>query len=224
MSAVYLIRHGQASFGQEDYDRLSERGHLQAQVLGAALRGRLARVDLVATGTQRRHQETAAACLAELQPPGSPAPRVMAGLDEMDHTELLSRLDPRDTGGVPADPARAFQALFARAVARWTDGAHDAEYTESWPAFRRRSVAALDDIARVLARGATALVFTSGGPITAICQHLLGTPDRETFRLTWALVNAGVTKVLLTSSGPVLSTVNDHAHFEGERRELITYR
>jgi broad specificity phosphatase PhoE len=149
---------------------------------------------------------------------------VMAALDEIDHTELVTRLGPGDTGGAATDLGRAFQALFARAVARWTDGAHDAEYSESWPAFRRRSVAALDEIARVLARGATALVFTSGGPITAICQHLLGTPDREAFRLTWALVNAGVTKVLLTSRGPVLSTVNDHAHFEGERRELITYR
>ena len=67
MSALYLVRHGQASFGEDDYDRLSEIGHRQSRVLGAALRSRLASVHLVATGSLRRHKETAGGCLAELR-------------------------------------------------------------------------------------------------------------------------------------------------------------
>ena len=34
MTTIYLIRHGQASFGAESYDKLSEKGELQAQRLG----------------------------------------------------------------------------------------------------------------------------------------------------------------------------------------------
>jgi len=33
MPVVYLIRHGQASFGAQDYDVLSATGHRQAEVL-----------------------------------------------------------------------------------------------------------------------------------------------------------------------------------------------
>ena len=33
MSEIYFVRHGQASFGSEDYDRLSPLGVRQAQVL-----------------------------------------------------------------------------------------------------------------------------------------------------------------------------------------------
>ncbi len=30
MAAIYLIRHGQASFGSTDYDKLSDKGHKQS--------------------------------------------------------------------------------------------------------------------------------------------------------------------------------------------------
>ncbi|MDE2077727.1 MAG: histidine phosphatase family protein, partial [Burkholderiales bacterium] len=63
MGAIYLIRHGQASFGASNYDQLSELGHQQARVLGEALLPRLARVDAAVTGTLQRHQATASSCL-----------------------------------------------------------------------------------------------------------------------------------------------------------------
>ena len=59
MGAVYLVRHGQASFGKADYDALSETGFEQARVLGESLRARLPRPDALFTGSLRRHRETA---------------------------------------------------------------------------------------------------------------------------------------------------------------------
>ena len=38
MSELLVIRHGQASFGQDNYDVLSDLGHEQARAAGAALR------------------------------------------------------------------------------------------------------------------------------------------------------------------------------------------
>lgn len=232
MIALHLVRHGQASFAAADYDQLSPLGVAQARRLGEALRARGTRVDAVFTGTLRRHRQTAEACLAAAGL-AAPPPRALSGLDEVDHAELLVRLDPRyaERAAIAADvaarggpPDRAFQALFADAFARWIGGGHDGEYTVSWPAFRRRAEAALEELLRSLAPSATALAFTSGGPITAICLALLGLPDREAPRIAWTLVNTGVTKVLHGRSGTRLSTLNEHAHLEGGGERLITYR
>lgn len=69
-----------------------------------------------------------------------------------------------------------------------------------------------------------ALVFTSGGPIAALAQDLLGIPDEQGHRLSWGLVNCGVTKLVRGAEGVRLSTLNGHAHFEGEHAGLVTYR
>jgi broad specificity phosphatase PhoE len=230
MGVVYLVRHGQASFGAADYDQLSETGVAQARVLGEALRGRLPRVDAVITGTLARHRQTADACLAALGVEAGP--RRLAGFNEFDHDVLIVRYAPRyadrtllvrDMAGTP-DPRRAFQELFTQAVARWVGSRHDGEYTESWSAFRERCLRALDELIQELGASRTALVFTSGGPITAICQELLRIPDEHAFRLNWALANCGITKVVYGERGRFLSTLNEHGHFEGAQRALLTYR
>ena len=38
MAELLVIRHGQASFGQDDYDVLSDLGHQQSRAVGALLR------------------------------------------------------------------------------------------------------------------------------------------------------------------------------------------
>ena len=38
MSELLVIRHGQASFGQDNYDVLSDLGHRQSKAVGALLR------------------------------------------------------------------------------------------------------------------------------------------------------------------------------------------
>jgi len=230
MGAIYLIRHGQASFDRDDYDELSPLGVEQARVLGAALRARVPRVDAVYTGTQRRHRQTAEACLAAYGYDG--VLEESADFNEYDHEEIVMRYEPRyrDRRVMVAeifqseDPRRAFQEMFTRAVARWVSGQHDREYSESWASFRARCLRGLDAVIGALDGSKTALVFTSGGPITAIAQTLLRIPDADAFQLNWLLVNGGITKVIYGRRGRYVSTLNEHAHFEGARSELITYR
>ena len=64
MSLLLLVRHGQASWGAHDYDRLSSVGTQQSRVLGAALAARGVRPDLVLRGSMTRHRETAEAAVA----------------------------------------------------------------------------------------------------------------------------------------------------------------
>jgi broad specificity phosphatase PhoE len=230
MGAVYLVRHGQASFGAADYDALSEVGLEQARVLGEALRTRISEVDAVFSGTLKRHAQTAQGCLAAMNL--SLEPQRMAGFDEFDHKEIIARYEPRfadharmvETLATTPDPRRAFQEMFTQAVARWTAGGHDSDYTEPWSAFQARCLRALEELVRQLGPGRTALVFTSGGPITAISRELLQIPVSHAFRLNWTLANCGITKVIYSERGRYLSTLNEHGHFEGPRRELITYR
>ena len=230
MGVVYLVRHGQASFGAADYDKLSDVGVEQARVLGESLRARLPRVDAVVTGTMLRHRETADACLQALGV--TVEPTRMAGFNEFDHEEVMVRHTPRyaDAGvlreelAATKDPRRAFQELFTQAVARWVQGGHDGEYKEPWSGFKARCLGALDALVASLGPSKTALVFTSGGPITAVSQDLLGIPDEHAFRTNWTLANCGMTKVIYSERGRYLSTLNEHGHFEGMHRGLVTYR
>lgn len=230
MGAVYLIRHGQASFGAADYDALSKTGHEQARVLGASLRTRLPQVDAVFAGTMRRHRETAAGCLEAMG--RSIAVQERRGFNEYDHEEIVQRLHPEfadkaamaQSLAASGDPKRAFQAIFAKAIERWMAGAHDADYAEAWPVFRARCEAAFDETLAALGPSKTALVFTSGGVISVLAQRALGIPDAKAFTVNWTLANCGLTKFIYGSRGVHLATLNEHAAFEGEHAKLVSYR
>jgi broad specificity phosphatase PhoE len=231
MGTIYLIRHAQASFGAAAaYDRLSEVGLTQAKVLGRALATRRPRTDRLLSGTMRRHEETARGCLEAM---GAPAQwESDSDWNEYDHQNVLQAYDPRyaDPATMPAElaasnePRRRFQEIFVASMDRWVSGRHDAEYAESWPAFRARVSGALARLNASLAKSQGALVFTSGGPIAAVCGALLNLSGQDALSLNSKLVNASVTKLLCNGKAVHLSTLNEHAHFEGAEGALITYR
>lgn len=232
MTTIYLIRHGQASFGADDYDQLSHTGIQQARVLGEALSGRLAPdAQVVAfAGSMRRHTQTAEGCLAALRP--AHGAQVHAGLDEFDHEDVIACHEPkyRDRSVLPremkeqADPMAAFQHMFEVAMARWLQGSHDNDYIESWPAFRARCSAAFDEVVQRTPRGATALVFTSGGTIGVLLQRLMGLDIEAMLRLNWRMANASLTKLTVAAGGPRVLSVNEHAHLEVGGGRLLTFR
>lgn len=230
---IYLVRHGQASFGAKDYDQLSQLGREQARLLGEWIRECGLKVSSIATGAQKRHRQSAAACSTACPAPAPESWLEDAGFNEFDHQEVLIRhcpefADPKALNRFLAradNPRRAFQQIFAGAMERWTGGRHDEEYTESFGAFRLRVTDALKLLAATAGAGRDIWLFTSGGAITAIVQGLLAIPDERVFEINWTLVNTGVTKLLHQPGRISLSYVNNHAHLERLRRpELITYR
>lgn len=229
MSVVLLVRHGQASFGAEDYDALSEVGHEQSRVLGAALAARGVRPELVVRGDMRRHRETAEGML---EGSGWEVPvEVDRGWDEFDHEHVIEVHEPayRPSAPVAADPARsgtprkAFQDLFEAATSRWLSGEFDHEYHESWPVFVDRVTGALDRTAGRSSAGGTVVVVTSGGPIGLTASRLIAGDTGLWPRLNTVCVNTGVTKIVSGSRGLSLVTFNDHGHVEHDGR-LLTYR
>lgn len=180
MATIYLVRHGQASFGKENYDQLSPRGWEQGRILGRWLADKV-KPGAVFGGNLQRHRETVEAITTGYGV-SLPDMQVLEGLNEFDHLEVVERLRPewadkqvmaRDLASFPK-PARAFQQTFEKAVARWVSGEYDREYSETWRGFQQRVGAALDQLV-LLADGTDVIVSTSGGPIAVIAQHLLGT-------------------------------------------------
>jgi broad specificity phosphatase PhoE len=230
MGAIYLLRHGQASFGSNNYDQLSPVGHQQARVLGQALKARGVKAEVLVSGNMQRHKETAAGVIAEM---ALDLPlQEHLGVNEFDHENVIEVAEPRYVDKVAmmsemaatGDPRRAFQTFFRDAVTRWVGGNHDAEYNEPWSVFKLRCVSALDDLVKLTPPKGNVLVFTSGGAISVLCAHLLGLNDAQAFTINWTLANAGITKIQVGRDGLHLISVNEHAHVEGTQPSLLTYR
>ena len=227
MAAIYLIRHGQASWGKRDYDNLSKTGIEQAGVLGKALLQRVGTPDQVIVGGMRRHRQTADAALDAMGIRFKWAED--ARWNEYDHQELIIRQNPlyRSRAVMMAemalsrDPKRKFQTFFEKALARWVSNEYEHEYRESWGSFKKRIDSALKELQR---QDGNTLVFTSGGAISASVRKLWQMPDEEWLRLNRVIANATVTKIVSGKRGLHLSTFNEHAHFEGEFGHLLTYR
>ena len=235
MGVVLLVRHGQASFGADDYDVLSETGWEQSRLLGAWLAERKVTPDLVLRGDMRRHRETAEGMLAG----GGWATdvEVDAGWNEFDHLGVVAALQGSGAGladaAAGAQPTRdldrrEFQRVFELAITRWTGGEYDDEYPESYATFLARVRGALDRACSAAGPGGTVVVVSSGGPIAAACAALVDPTgaDPATLARLWArfntvTVNSSVTRVVVGSTGARMLTFNEHAHLEGD---TLTYR
>ncbi|OWW22577.1 histidine phosphatase family protein [Noviherbaspirillum denitrificans] len=235
MGQIYLVRHGQASFGSANYDQLSDLGMEQARLLGEWFANSRQKFNRVVTGSLKRHRQTADACLAQLPK----AHRIDTdwvtdpGFDEYDHHEVMVRHrpefeDPEEVKRFLASSPQAkyaFQDIFQAAMSRWMSGQYDGDYREPWPAFQARCVGALQRLVEGADKSQNIIVFTSGGTISTICQHLLGLSDRQVAELNWTLVNCAMTKLFYQPGRVSLSYLNNYAHLEWlGQPESITYR
>ena len=231
MASIYLVRHGQAGFGKINYDQLSDTGHMQGELVGKSLAMRGVEAQLVIHGSMQRHRETMEGAQKYWKSYGPV--HEMSGFNEFDSDDVIAcaytQFKNKAVLGawIMAQPnkRKAFQELFAKAVERWTAGADDADYIESWSAFTTRVREALQQLLGQ-ANGRNAVVFTSGGPITAIAQQCLELSNGKAFDLNWTLLNGGITQLLYSSSGGQLSlaSFNEQQHLAEAGKHFLTYR
>lgn len=224
MPTVLLIRHGQASFGEADYDVLSELGARQA----ATARGEVARrgvtpVRLV-SGDLRRQRETALPFLD-----GGAKLEIDPRWNEYDSADVLGAHSPADASlerpvgpGGEALTSRDFQNLLDGALHAWIAAGGGGPATETSAAFKARCTTALADLVASLRSGETAVVVTSGGVLGAIAADLLGLPDSAMVTFNHVVINAAITKIVSGRRGASLISFNEHGHLE--RDGLVTYR
>jgi broad specificity phosphatase PhoE len=231
MGVLMLVRHGQASFGTDDYDVLSSRGVRQSRKVAEILAGYGVTPTNLIHGGMRRQRET-----AEEMQRGAARWELPLEVDErwseLDHLAVINAYPTLSAGDRElvrrgGMELREFHQLYTSATARWTSGAYDDDYPESFVAFIGRIRAAIGQAARTAGDRRTAVVVTSGGPIAAACAMLteVGEEPRR-LAAAWArfnavVVNASVTRIVVGSSGARLLTFNEHAALD---RELVTYR
>lgn len=234
MTTLVLIRHGQASFGADNYDRLSELGHRQSRITGRHLAGLANLPDVLISGELERQRDTAKGARGEW-PGHDAALEVTSAFNEYDADGLFRaylpvalREDPSlaEAGDALFRDRRLFQRAFARIVRAWLgEEPHEAEGLEGWSAFRDRVRAGLERIRREYERDARIALFTSGGPIAVSVGEALGLSPSATIELNWVLFNASITELRSTKTGWRLMGFNNVTHLELEGEPgLVTSR
>lgn len=223
MSTLLLVRHAQASFLSEDYDRLSELGVEQARQLGRYWSARDQGFDAVYVGPRRRHAHTAEVVLEAV---GGPPPTCLDALDEYPAeavlTARLSSLLECRPELVPvsldvADPdrnrrGRALDLLLREALRDWIAREVTSEAHVSWREFRERVARALEALTRDEGRGRRVLVVSSAGTIGALAAEVLAAPPETALELGFMLNNAAVTEVVFSANKSSLARFNLLSH------------
>ncbi len=229
MSAIYLVRHGQAAFGTDDYDRLTTVGEEQCHVLGRhwTVLGRpLSGIYAGAMQRQRRSAEIFASA-SRGESTTIPAVTVVPGLEEYDHEALIEQyglLSGNDVSSVSIRrDRRSFHDLLTRALRAWVDGRIPGP--EPFSAFRQRCETGLEDVIQAVGRGGSAVLFGSAGSLAVAIQRILGLGDWNMLRLKLNFYNSGVSKLLFNDRERVIESINSIAHLEQpDALRLITHR
>ncbi len=239
MSLLWVVRHGQASFWDDNYDKLSPLGEEQARCLGAYCVERGARVDHVVAGPLERQKRTAEIAGEVVRAAGLPWPNVevVDALAEMPIEALAREVMPQlmleheplqrlimqfQTVEDREEKQRLFQKGFEIVAEHWQGGRAKSQSIENWEGFHGRVARALTEIMGGKHGGKHVAVFTSGGPMAIAVQHALGTTPEKTLQLVWRVRNSAITEFLFTDGRMTLSAFNTTPHLSEER--LISYR
>ena len=226
MGTLYLVRHGQASFGADDYDQLSELGHRQSVQLGRHWAERGLVFDTVITGTLRRHQQTWAG-IAEgtglnLQALAWP------GLNEYDSEAVIRAIHPH-----PLEKARSAEEapelyrhhfrLLRDGLTQWMAGTVSPQGMPSYTEFVSGITSALDHV-RANHHGQNVLLVSSGGPISTAVGRVLGLSPEATIELNLRIRNSAVTEFQFNPKRHTLLTYNTLPHLNAKEFDSwITY-
>jgi broad specificity phosphatase PhoE len=225
MSRIYLVRHGQAAFGTDDYDRLTETGIAQCRQLARHWRAIGRQVDLVYSGTLRRQRESAEAFVQAAAEQGGAAltVRSLAGIDEYNHLALLAAHQGDGPESDATRDRRAFHRRLSAALQAWAAG--ELGSVEPFRQFRDRCAAALATLLRETGRGRTAVLFGSAGSLAAAMQPALGLADWDLLRLKLTFFNTGVSSLLFDGETITIESLNAVSHLEQPAfTQLITHR
>ncbi|MGP5550290.1 histidine phosphatase family protein [Psychrobacter namhaensis] len=253
MTTILLARHGQASFGQENYDQLSELGGIQAQLLGQHYATTQRRIDAIFTGSLVRQRDSAQhfweryqssitsehsnGALASVIDVNEPNSYTLPEFDEFNHKDVFIKSDSafNSRAAIAAEIAKSdvpdtrLAELFDQAMQRWHSGDNDQDYVESWPQFSQRAQQALEQVRTKVAslnldQDSTVLVFTSGGVIAAIAAQLLKQGSQIAYQLNKSLVNTGVTSITLKDQNARLLSLNEYSHLFSDGKRFVTWR
>ncbi|MGC2357051.1 MAG: histidine phosphatase family protein [Candidatus Acidiferrum sp.] len=239
MSQIILVRHGQASLLERDYDQLCANGETQAKLLGEYWSRRGVVIDGVYSGPRVRQLETARIVKEAYRSAALFFPETVV-VNEFDEYQAdavmreclpqllqvnaeISELHRVYKGSAEfSDRRKTFQKLFEAVIVMWVAGEVSADGVESWDEFCLRVERGLAQVVRETPPAASAAIFTSAGTIGAAMRRALHLSAVDTLGVTWMSRNASLTEFLASGERFTLSTFNTHPHLDGDG--LLTYR
>ena len=221
MGTLYLVRHGQASFGADDYDVLSELGQRQAVRLGEYFKTRGIVFDAGLTGTLQRQIDTFSGICnglgRELEAQQWP------GLNEYDSLAVIAAIHPHKLEK-PTSPEmyRSHFRLLRDGLRQWMDGVASPKGMPDYRNFVAGVTSALDHVRA--AHTGNVLLVSSGGPIATAVGHVLDTSPETTIELNLRIRNSSVTEFAFTPKRHMLVTYNTLPHLDApEYTDWVTY-
>jgi broad specificity phosphatase PhoE len=221
MGTLYLVRHGQASFGAADYDQLSALGQRQCHRLGEYLRSKGLRFDAVLRGSLKRHEQSLTSLVEGLG--GAPEASVWPGLNEYDSEAVI-----RAVHAGPLQPARNAEEyrshfrLLRQGLTQWASGALTPPGMPSFSDFAAGINEVLDHVRRT--HEGNVLLVSSGGPISTAVTQVLGAPAPTMIELNLRIRNSAVTEFAFTPKRHMLHSFNHVPHLDGEQwADWVTY-
>lgn len=221
MGTLYLVRHGQASFGADDYDVLSAMGRQQSVRLGEYFQQRGVTFDAALTGTLNRQIQTFSGICEGMgiQLEAAQWP----GLNEYDSEAVIGAIHPHKLDK-PTSPEmyRSHFRLLRDGLAQWMAGVVSPRGMPSYNDFVAGVTSALDHVRKNC--DGNVLLVSSGGPIATAVGHVLGTSPETTIELNLRIRNCSVTEFAFTPKRHMLVTYNTLPHLDGpEYASWITY-
>lgn len=224
MSEFYLVRHGQASFGAKNYDKLSELGHQQARWLGEYFEARNIDFAQAFMGDMVRHQETAQGILQGLS--GSPTITIDTGLNEFNFKNIGDcYLAANPKSSLPNNPKPAdFYRLLKLAMLAWSEDAlPKSALEESWADFKARVKIALEAVCSVNSDKPT-LIVSSGGAISMLISLVLELEAKQVIELNMQIRNTSISHFYFNQDTIRLSSFNNIPHLDSlDRLDSITF-
>lgn len=225
MSELYLVRHGQASFGAANYDQLSPLGFTQGHLLGEYFREREINFDRVICGGMQRHQQTLAAISEGMGHIDCPTEQHI-GWNEFQFQQLATAFLAKNPHMQPAPdaPKRAFLDILKLSLQAWSKNElPNHELDESWQAFESRVAISLAHIAAEPDK-AKVLVVSSGGAISMALRQILKADAETMISLNLQTANTSVSRCYFNQQGFSLQSFNHLPHLHAaERGQHISY-
>jgi broad specificity phosphatase PhoE len=222
MGTLYLVRHGQASFGADDYDRLSDLGHKQSVRLGEYFAQKGIQFDGLIAGTLRRQVETLEGILRGMNHEG--AHLSWDGLNEYDAEAVIAAIHPHELEK-PDSPEkyRHHFRLLRDGLTQWMAGVVSPRGMPSYRDFAAGVAGALDHV-RASHYGKNVLIVSSGGPIATAVGHVLGMSAEATIDLNLRIRNSAITEFVFTPKRHSLVCFNAIPHLEQPQyADWVTY-
>jgi broad specificity phosphatase PhoE len=221
MGTLYLVRHGQASFGADDYDVLSPLGMQQAVRLGDYFKNKGIEFDAALTGTLRRQISTFEGICQGM---GQPLDVLQwPGLNEYDSHAVIATVH-RGKLEKPTTPEqyRHHFRLLKDGLTQWMNGVVTPQGMPSYIDFVLGVTTALDHVRK--SHDGVVLLVSSGGPISTAVGHILGCSPEATIELNLRIRNSSVTEFAFTPKRHMLVTYNTLPHLDSpDYSDWVTY-